>query len=181
MSKRQQQQTTNGVKYTANPIYETKVLSEIIQLPPKFTNSFDISDVILRFLRQKVEGKCISEGFIKPDSTEIVSRGLGCLENQNFTSAVTYFVKYKAEICNPKEGQVFECVVENNDETNCECFVGDAATSPVEVYLFREHYIGNTEYASLQRGDKILVRVLETQNDFGNEKILVSGVFLGKA
>ena len=91
MSKRQQ--SASG-KYTANPIYETKILSEIIQLQPKFTNSFDISEVILKFLKKKVEGKCISEGFIKPDSTEIVSRGLGCLENQNFTSAVTYFVKY---------------------------------------------------------------------------------------
>ena len=167
-------------KYEFAPIYHTRILSENIQLMPKTLNTYDLDKVILDILKKKVEGKCISDGFIKLDSVEIVSRSLGCMENHVFNGSVSYFLKYKADICSPTTGQVIECYVETNDETNSVCYVGDETTSPVEIYLFRENYVGNAEYASLKQGDRIAVRVLKTQVEFGNDKILVGAEFLGK-
>ena len=174
------QQTVVTAKYDFAPIYHTRILSENIQLMPKTLNTFDLDKVIIDILKKKVEGKCISDGFIKLDSAEIVSRSLGCMENHVFNGSVSYFIKYKAEICSPVMGQVIECYVDTNDETNSVCYVGDEATSPVEIYLFRENYVGNAEYASLRQGDRVAVRVLKTQVEFGNDKILVSAEFLGK-
>ena len=167
-------------KYEFAPIYHTRILSENIQLMPKTLNTYDLDKVIIDILKKKVEGKCISDGFIKLDSVEIVSRSLGCMENHVFNGSVSYFLKYKADICSPTTGQVIECYVETNDETNSVCYVGDETTSPVEIYLFRENYVGNAEYASLKQGDRIAVRVLKTQVEFGNDKILVGAEFLGK-
>lgn len=166
--------------YEFAPIYHTRILSENIQLMPKTLNSYDLDKVILDILKKKVEGKCISDGFIKLDSVEIVSRSLGCMENHVFNGSVSYFIKYKAEICSPVMGQIIECYVDTNDETNSVCYVGDEATSPVEIYLFRENYVGNAEYASLRQGDRVAIRVQKTQVEFGNDKILVGAEFLGK-
>jgi DNA-directed RNA polymerase subunit E'/Rpb7 len=172
--------TRQQTKYEFAPIYHTRILSENIQLMPKALNTYDLDKVIIDILKKKVEGKCISDGFIKQDSVEIVSRSLGCMENHVFNGSVNYFIKYKADVCSPVMDQIIECYVETNDETNSVCYVGDEVTSPVEIYLFRENYVGNAEYASLRQGDRVAVRVLKTQVEFGNDKILVGAEFLGK-
>ncbi len=181
---KQQQQVTakNKARYTADPVYESKVLGANVQLQPNHINTLNIDDVILQLHRNKVEtrGKCISEGYIKPDSIRVVGKGLGCMENHNFNGAIDYHIKYVADICNPKPGQIMECIIDTINETSTLCYIGDVLTSPVEIYLFRDHYVGNAEYASLQVGDKIFVQVLNSQHDFGDDKILVSGVFLGR-
>ena len=175
------QQNLAKQKYEFAPIYHTRILSENIQLMPKMLNTYDLDKVIIDILKKKVEGKCISDGFIKLDSVEIVSRSLGHMENHVFNGSVSYFIKYKAEICAPVMGQIIECYVETNDETNSVCYVGDADTSPVEIYLFREHYLGNAEYAALKKGKKIIAKVLEPHIEFGAEKVLISAVYLGSA
>lgn len=174
------QQPAKKSKFDFAPIYHSRILSENIQLMPKFLNTYDLDKVIIETLKKKVEGKCISDGYIKQDSVQIVSRSMGCMENHIFNGSVSYFIKYKADICSPATGQIIECYVDTNDETNSVCYVGDETTSPVEIYLFRENYVGNAEYASLKEGDRIAVRILKTQIEFGNDKILVGAEFLGK-
>jgi DNA-directed RNA polymerase subunit E'/Rpb7 len=168
-------------KLNGAPIYEERMLSTSIHLAPRYLNNVNLNDIIQQTLKQKVEGRCISDGYIRPDSVSILSRNLGCMENHDFSGSITYTLKYKADICSPKEGQVIECIVDTHDETNSVCYVGDTGTSPVEIYLFREHYLGNTEYAALKKGKKIMVKVLEPHIEFGAEKVLISAVYLGSA
>ncbi len=175
------QMTGGSSKLISAPIYEERMLSTSIHLEPKYLNNVNLNDIIQQTLKQKVEGRCISDGYIKPDSVKILSRNLGCMENHDFSGSITYTLKYKADICCPKEGQIIECIVDTHDETNSVCYVGDAETSPVEIYLFREHYLGNAEYAALKKGKKIMVKVLEPHVEFGAEKVLISAVYLGSA
>ncbi len=168
-------------KVNADLIYEPRVMSTSIQLIPKYLNNVNTSEIITNVLKQKVEGRCISDGYIMPDSVVILSRSLGCMENHDFSSNVTYFVKYKADVCAPKPGQVIECIIDTHDETNSVCYVGDEQTSPLEIYLFRDHYVGNAEFAGLKKGNKILVKVLESEISFGAKKVLVSALYLNQA
>lgn len=62
--------TRQQAKYEFAPIYHTRILSENIQLMPKALNTYDLDKVIIDILKKKVEGKCISDGFIKLDSVE---------------------------------------------------------------------------------------------------------------
>lgn len=173
--------TTSVNKNTSAPIYEERVLSTSIHLSPRYLNNVNLNDIIQQALKQKVEGRCISDGYIRPDSVFILSRNLGCMENHDFSGSITYTLKYKADICSPKEGQIIECIVDTHDETNSVCYVGDSEISPVEIYLFREHYLGNAEYAALKKGKKIMVKVIESHIEFGAEKVLISAVYLGSA
>lgn len=163
----------------ADPIYEKRVLSDIVHIKPNQLNYPNISEIVLSNLKKKVEGRCISEGYIKPDSVNIVSRNSGIMENHDFSGSLTYTIKYTADICIPHTGQIVKCVIDTHDDTNSVCYVGDEDSSPMEIYLFRDHYIGNAEYVNLKKGDKILIRILNTQIEYG-KKILASGFYLQK-
>ena len=163
-----------------DPLYETRILTDKINLSPKETNNINFQDILERILKNKIEGKCISDGYIKNNSIEIISRTLGCMETHNFNGSVSYLIKYKADVCSPKEGQIVECTVHTTTDTNCICHVGDEDTSPIEIYLFREHNLGNNDYATLKEGDNINVKIANTQIEFGKGKILAIAAFLKK-
>ena len=160
----------------ASSIYEKKVLSDVIHLRPNQLNYSNINDIILQNLKNKVEGRCISEGYIKPESVEIVSRNPGIMENHDFSGSLTYNIKYICDICIPKPGQIVECIIDTHDDTNSVCYIGDEDSSPMEIYLFRDHYIGNASYVNLKKGDKILITIMDMQIEYG-KKILASGIF----
>lgn len=166
-------------KVNTDPIYQEKILSDVIHLRPNQLNYPNISDIILQNLKDKVEGRCISEGYIKPESVEIVSRNSGIMENHDFSASLTYTIKYKGEICIPRIGQFVECIVDTHDDTNSVCYIEDEDSSPMEIYLFRDHYIGNADYVNLKPGDKILIKIMKTQIEYG-KKILASGLFIKK-
>lgn len=162
-------------------IYETRQLSTQINIAPSALNYSDINQIILDKLKRQIEGKCIGDGYIKDESVEIISRSPGMLFNNDFSGSVAYEIIYSAEVCNPKEGQIIEVIVDdNNNETNIVCYYIDEDTSPIEIYLFKQHYLENQEYASLNKGDRILVKILETQIEFGESKIYASAEFLSK-
>jgi DNA-directed RNA polymerase subunit E'/Rpb7 len=161
-------------------IYETRQLTTQINLHPSALNYSDINEIIHNKLKKKIEGKCIGDGYIKEESVNIISRSLGMMLNTDFSGSVSYEIIYSAEVCNPKEGQVLEVVVDTLDETNTVCYYIDEETSPIEIYLFKQHYLENQDYSSLKEGDKILVKILETQIEFGQDKILATAEFLGR-
>lgn len=167
-----------NVKFKVDNIFEKRQLNTSLSIHPKLFNYSDVNEIILNKLKNKVEGKCISDGYIKEESVEIISRGLGILLNHDFGANVNYDIIYSANVCNPKEGQVLEVVVNTVDETNTVCYHIDEEISPIEIYLFKQHYLENREYTGLKKGDKILVKILETQIEFGSEKILAIAEFL---
>ena len=59
-------------------------------------------------LRNKVEGKCDRNGYIKPGSAEIVKRSLGQVLQGNFNGSCNFRVSYKVDICNPVEGMIIK-------------------------------------------------------------------------
>lgn len=161
-------------------IYETRQLTTTLSIHPKMFNYSDVNDIIHQKLKKKVEGKCISDGYIKEESIKIISRSLGMLLNHDFDSNISYEIMYSADICNPKEGQIIEVVVDTVDETNTICYYMDEESSPIEIYLFKQHYLENQEYAALKQGDVIIVKILETQIEFGSKKILAIAEFIKK-
>jgi DNA-directed RNA polymerase subunit E'/Rpb7 len=165
-------------KFKVDNIFEKRQLTTSLSIHPKLFNYSDVNEIILNKLKNKVEGKCISDGYIKEESVEIISRSLGMLLNHDFDANVNYEIMYSANVCNPREGQILEVVVDTVDETNTVCYHIDEEISPIEIYLFKQHYLENKEYIGLKKGDKILVKILETQIEFGSEKILAIAEFL---
>jgi len=151
-------------------LYKNVLLTEYIYLDPIDLN-FKIDDIILSKLKNKVEGKCIKAGYIIPDTINIQSRSLGKINNASFDGKTTFNVIYTCNICNPVIGQIIQCRVSNIDKSQIICYIDEYELSPIEIYLFRQNHVGNTEYASLKLNDIIKVKICESKWGYKDTQI----------
>ena len=178
------------VQYTSKELYKNVILDEFIYLKASDLNK-KIDDIILLKLQKKIEGKCIKIGYVMPNSVKIVMRSLGIINNANFDGITTYKIKYTADICNPVIGQVIQCQVGNIDKSQTICYVDtpDAPNtknmelsdkSPIEIYLFKHHHLGNTEFAQLQKGDIINVKIGGSKWEYRDKQIISIAQYVNK-
>lgn len=160
-------------------LYRNVLLEEYIYLKPADLNN-KIDDIIIQKLKRKVEGKCIKVGYVVPDSIKILTRSLGIINNTNFDGITMYKVKYSVDVCNPAVGQIIQCTVFNIDKSQVICYVNDPETSPLEVFLFKHHHTGNTEFAGLKIGDMVIVRVGGSKWEYRDKQIITIAQFVSK-
>jgi DNA-directed RNA polymerase subunit E'/Rpb7 len=171
-------------------LYKNVILDEFIYLKAADLNN-KIDDIILLKLQKKIEGKCIKIGYVMPNSVKIVMRSLGIINNANFDGVTTYKVKYTADICNPVIGQIVKCEVGNIDKSQTICYVDTPDTpatknkelsekSPIEIYLFKHHHLGNTEFAQLQKGDIINVKIGGSKWEYRDKQIISIAQYVNK-
>jgi DNA-directed RNA polymerase subunit E'/Rpb7 len=160
-------------------LYRNVLLEDYIYLKPSDLNN-KIDDIILQKLKRKVEGKCIKVGYVVPDSIKILTRSLGIINNTNFDGITMYKVRYNVDVCNPAIGQIIQCTVFNIDKSQVICYVNNPETSPLEVFLFKHHHTGNTEFAGLKIGDMVSVRVGGSKWEYHDKQIITISQFVGK-
>ena len=153
-----EEKTTKKNKIINEDLYKNVVLTEYIYLRPVDLN-FKIDDIILSKLKLKVEGKCIKGGYIMPNTVSIQSRSLGKINNASFDGMTTFNVIFTCDICNPVIGQIIQCKVGNIDKSQVICYIDEYEVSPVEIYLFRQHHVGNVEFSNLKMGDIINAKI----------------------
>ena len=156
---------------TNKDLYKTIIKEDYIYLKPTDLN-FKIDNIILSKLKKKIEGKCIKEGYIIPDSVIIQTRTLGMINNASFDGMTTYKITFSCDICNPVNGQMIRCKVGNIDKSQVICYIDEEEKSPIEIYLFKQHHVGNEDYASLKNGDIVSVKIGGSKWEFESTQII---------
>jgi len=159
-------------------LYKTIVKEDYIYLKPTDLN-FKIDNIILSKLKRKIEGKCIKEGYIIPDSVIVQTRTLGMINNASFDGMTTYKVTFTCDICNPVNGQIIQCKVGNIDKSQVICYIDEEDKSPIEIYLFKQHHVGNEEYASLKVDDIVNVKIGGSKWEFEATQIISIAQLIG--
>lgn len=158
-------------------LYKNFILEEYIYLKPIDLNN-KIDAIILQKLQKKVEGRCIKIGYVMPTSVKILVRSLGIINNASFDGSTTYKITYTADICNPVIGQIIQCQVGNIDKSQTICYIMQnntndlAETSPIEIYLFKQNHLGNTDFMKLKVGDIINVKIILSKWEFKDQQII---------
>ena len=140
----------------------------------------DIDKTIKEKLDDEMNGICVKEGYIKPNTSLILLRSEGVLSINNFKSVIYYTIKFEAMICNPNVGQILECYISNVEKTNINCYIENEDESPLNIFLSKQYHIGNEEYGKLKEGDKIKIQVTGKKCEYLNKEILVIANFLEK-
>jgi DNA-directed RNA polymerase subunit E'/Rpb7 len=135
-------------------IYFNCLLNRKIIIEPKYLNK-NIDQCIEKYLKQKIEGLCIHEGYVKPDSIKILKKSIGMLIGSRFTGDVTYDIAYTANICNPVVGNVIECNVKFINKLGILCTNG-----PINIIIGRQFHTNEDELNSINTGDLIKVEVI---------------------
>jgi DNA-directed RNA polymerase subunit E'/Rpb7 len=162
-----------------NDLYKTLLLDEYIYINPRELNH-KIDDIILLKLERKVQGICIKYGYIMPNTIEIKTRSLGMINNASFDGKTTYKIKYTANVCNPMNNQILQCIVGNIDKSQVICYIDKPETSPLEIYLFKHNHVGNVEFSTLKENDIINVKICGSKWEYKDTQIHSIALFISK-
>lgn len=138
----------------------------------------DINPILHNKLCKTVEGYCIAEGFVRPNSVKIISRSVGRLNLNLFNGNVNYAIRYTADICNPKRDQLIECIVIENNKSNVKAYIEDPEYSPINIYLTRENHLNDIKFTNLKKGDKIMVKIIKSKFEYRDTSITAVAKFI---
>ena len=110
-----------------------------------------------RKIVQRTEGKCIPDGFVRPDSVRIVTYSSGVIK-MNF---VEFQVVFECLICNPVEGQTVECTTKTITKAGIHAEVmTDHKFIPMKIFIARDHNYANRMFGSVKENEQINVRII---------------------
>tara|TARA_B100000674_G_scaffold493191_1_gene514899 strand:+ start:675 stop:1829 length:1155 start_codon:yes stop_codon:yes gene_type:complete len=158
----------------SNNIFTTNILNTVIQLlPGEFNNSID--DILLEKLKNKVEGKCDKNGYIKPDSVSIIRRSMGKVLQGHFNGSCSYRISYKVDICNPVEGMMIKAIVRNINKMGLFCELHDIEPSPLTIILAKQHHLKNEAFEKIKINDVINIEIIGIKFNYNDTQISCIG------
>lgn len=152
-------------------LFNSSVLNhEILLTADMLTNNID--NTILSILKREVGDRCGKYGFIKNDSIEILERSIGKLNTSHLNGSVSYNISYRADICNPIEGQIISCQVKKKNK------MGILAEATPLIIVLASQYHKNNMLDKLQENDDIKVIIIAKRFELYSDKINVIGKLL---
>ena len=123
-----------------------------------------------RKIVQKTEGKCIPEGFVRPDTVKIITYSSGVIKMDR----VEFQVVFKCLICNPVEGMEVECITRTITKAGIHAEIEPVnGYTPMKVFIARDHNYSNRHFGDIKEDAKIRVRIIGKRFEL-NDKYVVA-------
>lgn len=150
-----------------NPLYTQIVISKKVSVPMNKVGS-NLKTTILQIIDSKISGKCISEGFIKPNSINILSFSNGIQESNN----IKFEVVLECLVCSPVEGQIINCIAKNITKAGIRAEINDDY-NPLVIFVARDHNYLNKNFSNIKESQDISVRVIGQRFELNDKNISV--------
>merc|ERR1711934_141144 len=89
-------------------IYSNTLITKKVEIPINKIGS-NMNEYITNKLSREIEGKCSIEGYIKPNSINIISHSSGLIQN----NTILFEVLFECLVCFPVENMLIKCFVKN--------------------------------------------------------------------
>ncbi len=150
-------------------VYMNSLLSRKIQVPFKKVGK-NIKELLQNKIKRDIEGKCTIEGFIKPDSTRVLTYSSGVL----FEDVIEFDVAFECLVCCPVEGMKIKCVIKNKTQAGIRAVINEDV-SPVVIYITRDHHYNNKYFSTVEEGDEITAKVIGQRYELNDEQVSIIG------
>jgi DNA-directed RNA polymerase subunit E'/Rpb7 len=128
----------------------------------------NIKQTLEKMIAADIEGKCIVEGFVKKQSTKIMTYSSGLIQG----SSVTFEVVYECSICSPVEGMIIHCVAKNITKAGIRAETNDSP-SPVVIFVARDHHYTTPYFSEVKENDDIVVKVIGQRYELNDKYISI--------
>ena len=155
-------------------IYMKNAIARKVHLPFNVIGE-NLKENIEKTLQTEIEGRCIDEGYIRPNSIVIVSYSAGVVSG----NLVVFNVLFECLVCRPVEGMRFRAVVKNVTKAGIRAEINEKK-SPVVVFIARDHHYKSAQFSKLNEGDDINVRVIGIRYELNDEYISIIGELVEK-
>ena len=123
-------------------------------------------------ISKKTEGKCIAEGFIKPNSIKVISYSSGNVNGE----IIEIQTVYECMICHPVEGMTIECDTKTITKAGIHAEVVDNdGVIPVTVFVARDHHFNDKYFTTIKENMKINIDVIGIRYELNDPYICVIG------
>ena len=124
---------------------------------------------------RRTDGKCIPEGFVRPDSVKIISYSSGVVK----MNLIEFQVVFECLICNPTEGQIVECTTKTITKAGIHAEVmTDGKYIPMKIFLARDHNYSNRTFGNIKENDTISVRIIGKRFELNDPYIVAIASFV---
>ena len=137
-------------------IYSRCLITRNIVLPIT-TIGKNIKETIEENIKASFEGKCVVEGYIKQNSSKIITYSSGIVVKGSF---VSFEVVFECEICFPVEGMLITCIAKNITKAGIRAESAIDVPSPIVVFVTKDHHYNSAYFSEIKEGYKINVRVI---------------------
>jgi DNA-directed RNA polymerase subunit E'/Rpb7 len=145
--------------YNKSTIFMETILSKTVVLPITMIGN-RTEDNLRTVLSTKFEGKCIDDGYIKPNSIKVTTYSAGIAESDTGV----FYVSFSCMLCKPVQGMHVECYAKSIHKGGVRAELNDNSsldnTTPLMIFLARDHHYHNTNQLNdIKTDDKLVVEI----------------------
>ena len=152
-------------------VYSRCLINRKIVLPITSIGK-NLQEVVEENIKANFEGKCVVEGYIKPNSCKIITYSSGIIQRGN---NISFECVFECDVCFPIEGMIISCVAKNITKAGIRAESTTDVPSPVVVFIAKDHHFNAPYFAEIQEGDKISVRVIGQRFELNDKYISIIG------
>lgn len=162
-------------------LFKTVYMDQRVELAPtEFREAAaDIDSFLLEKMRKQLEGKCSTQGYVKPGSVKILARSMGQAEHGRFTGVFIFHCKISIDCLLAYADQTVECrILKMNKLGGYALLVEeDQVLEAMRILIPRDLHLGNVEFDALQSGSTVRARILRSRFQANDPFIQAVGVF----
>ena len=137
----------------------------------------NIKQNLERKIKYSIEGKCITEGFIRPKTVELVSHSCGLIKDDH----IEFHVIYRCLVCNPIKDVEVECKVKNITKAGIHAEVRDDEDNvPITIFVARDHNYANHLFDNVEVDTIIRTKIIGVRFELNDPSITAIAQLLDK-
>jgi DNA-directed RNA polymerase subunit E'/Rpb7 len=132
----------------------------------------NIKQNLERMIVSKTEGKCIVEGYIRPDSVRILTYSSGKVH----LGTVEFHTTFECMVCHPVEGMLVKCICKTITKAGIHAEVVDKkGNTPITVFVARDHHILNHLFEEVVENSTLIVSIIGVRFELNDSNICAIG------
>jgi DNA-directed RNA polymerase subunit E'/Rpb7 len=118
------------------------------------------------------EGRCVVEGFIKPNSCVLITYSSGLIQKGNH---ISFEIAFECDVCFPVENMLLSCVAKNITKAGIRAESSTDSPSPIVVFIAKDHNYDDPSFADIKEGDEFTTRVIGQRFELNDKYISIIG------
>jgi len=145
-----------------NSMLSKRVVLKITEIGAKLKQNLENK------IKFSIEGKCITEGFVRPKTVSIVSYSCGLVKDDH----IEFQVIYQCLVCNPIKDLEVACKVKNITKAGIHAEVRDNEDNvPITVFVARDHNYTNSTFDEVEKDAIIRVKIIGVRFELNDPSI----------
>ncbi len=154
-------------------IYNEMIINKTVSIPMQNVGANLIANISTS-IENEISGKCIKEGFIKPNSIKIINYSNGVLQD----NYIIFQVVIECEVCYPVEGQILNCFAKNITKAGIKAEIQNDENNPLVIFVARDHNYLSKNFSNIKENESLEVRVIGQRFELNDTQISVIGTLV---